>query len=377
MAMPLLGQFDPVFTRYMNDVMALYRRVFRTANRWTFLIDGTARAGIEAAIVSIVEPGDKVYVPIIGRFGHLLVEIARRAGADVVADERAWGTVFDPADVVRRIKSLRPKLVAMVQGDTSTTMNQPLEGIGAACREVGGYFYVDATASIGGNDLRVDEWQIDACTAGLQKCLSGPPGSAPITLSDRFAEAVERRRHVEQGIRPDDAREGNGPRIASNYFDLAMLMQYWSEMRLNHHTEATSMLYAARECARLLLQEGLDASFARHAKASRAVVAGAGAMGLAIYGDRRHKMANVTGLVVPEGIDADASRAAMLADFGIEIGASFGPLRGKVWRVGAMGHACRKENILLTLGALEATLRRQGYGFTSGAGVDAALAVYR
>jgi len=377
MAMPLLGQFDPVFTRYMNDVMALYRRVFQTDNRWTFLIDGTARAGIEAAIVSIVEPGDKVYVPIIGRFGHLLVEIAGRAGAAVVADERAWGTVFDPADVVRRIKTLRPKLVAMVQGDTSTTMNQPFEGIGAACRDVGGYFYVDATASIGGNDLRVDDWQIDACTAGLQKCLSGPPGSAPITLSDRFVEAVDRRRHFEQGIRPENAREGNGPRIASNYFDLAMLMQYWSEMRLNHHTEAASMLYAARECARLLLQEGLDAAFARHAKASRAVVAGAEALGLAIYGDRRHKMANVTGLVVPDGVDGEAVRAAMLADFGIEIGASFGPLRGKVWRLGAMGYACRKENILLTLGALEATLRQQGYLFSSGAGVDAALAVYR
>jgi len=377
MSMPLLGQFDPVFTRYMNDTMALYRRVFKTKNRWTFVIDGTARAGIEAVIVSIVEPGDVVYVPNFGRFGHLLIEIAERAGAKVVSDERPWGTVFDPADIAKRIKALRPKLVAMVQGDTSTTMCQPLEGIGKACRAAGGFLYVDATASLGGNDLRVDEWQIDACTAGLQKCLSGPPGSAPITLSDRFVEAVNKRKHFERGIRPDDAKEGARPRIASNYFDLAMLMHYWGEMRLNHHTEAASMLYAARECARILLAEGLETAFARHAQASRAALAGIEAMGLEVYGDRRHKMANVTGIVVPRGIDGDAARAMMLKDFGIEIGTSFGPLKGKVWRLGAMGYACRKENLLLTLGALEATLRAQGYKIKSGRGVDAALAAYR
>lgn len=377
MSMPLLGQFDPVFTRYMNDAMALYRRVFKTENRWTFVIDGTARAGIEAAIVSIVEPGDTVYVPIIGRFGHLLVEIAGRSGAKVVIDEAPWGGVFDPTAIAAKVRTLKPKLVAMVQGDTSTTMCQPLAGIGQACRAVGSFLYVDATASLGGNDLRVDEWQIDACTAGLQKCLSGPPGVAPITLSDRFVEAVNRRRHFEQGIRPEDAQEGAGPRIRSNYFDLPMLMHYWGEMRLNHHTEAASMLYAARECARILLSEGLEAAFARHARSSAAVVAGVEAMGLAVYGDRRYKMANVTGIVVPAGVDGDAVRAMMLADFGIEIGASFGSLKGKVWRLGAMGYACRKENVLLTLGALEATLRAHGFRSTPGQGVDAALAVYR
>jgi (S)-ureidoglycine-glyoxylate aminotransferase len=181
---------------------------------------------------------------------------------------------------------------------------------------------------------------------------------------------------VEQGIRPDGFEAGGGTIIQSNYFDLGMLMDYWSESRLNHHTEATSMLYAAHECARIALAEGLEQRFARHALTSRALTTGLEAMGLALFGDQRHKMPNVTGVFIPEQVPGDAVRGAMLEDFGIEIGTSFGPLHGRIWRIGTMGYGCRKDNVLTCLAALEATLRRFGFAAPAGAGVDAALAVY-
>ena len=376
MSMPLLGQFDPAFTEYMNEVMALYRQVLRTDNRWTFLVDGTARAGIEAAMVSLLAPGDRVLVPVFGRFGHLLCEVAARCGADVRTIETEWGTVFEAGQVAAAIREHRPALVAMVHGDTSTTMAQPLADIGAICREHDTLLYVDATATVGGMDVRVDDWRIDVLSTGLQKCLSGPPGSAPITFNERVEARVRERRHIEQGIRPDGFEAAAGPVIRSNYFDLGMLMDYWSESRLNHHTEATSMLYAARECARIALAEGLDERCERHARASRALAAGLDAMELNRYGDQVHKMANVTGVEIPEGVPGDAVRAMMLDDFGIEIGTSFGPLAGRIWRIGTMGHACRKENVLVCLMALETALRAHGFRAPPGEAADAALAAW-
>jgi (S)-ureidoglycine-glyoxylate aminotransferase len=285
--------------------------------------------------------------------------------------------VFSPDRIEEAVRAYRPRLVAVVHGDTSTTMAQPLAEIGGICRRLGALLYVDATATLGGMEFAADAWQIDAVSAGLQKCLAGPPGSAPVTFNDRVAEAVRHRTHVERGIRDPEGQEGTDPPIQSNYFDLPMLMDYWGERRLNHHTEATSMLYAARECARILLEEGLDASHARHRLASRALTAGLSAMGLELFGDQRHKMANVTGVVIPPGVDGEAVRARLLEDFGIEIGTSFGPLKGRIWRIGAMGYVCRKPNVLRCLGALEAVLRRAGAGGRPGAGVDAAWDVYR
>jgi (S)-ureidoglycine---glyoxylate transaminase len=376
MSMPLQGQFDPEFTAYMAETMALLRALFQTGNRWSFLVDGTARAGIEALLVSLIEPGDKVLVPIFGRFGHLLHEIAARCGADVATIETEWGTVFTPDAIEAAVKTHRPKVLALVHGDTSTTMAQPLDGIGAICRRHDCLLYVDATATLGGMEFPVDTWQIDAASAGLQKCLSGPPGSAPITFGERVERAVLRRKHVEAGIRPAGYAPPNGPRIQSNYFDLPMLMDYWGEARLNHHTEAASMLYAARECARIVLREGLPQTFARHTAASRAITSGLSAMGLELFGDQSHKMPNVTGVYIPDGVDGEKLRAAMLTDFGIEIGSSFGPLRGRIWRIGTMGYNCRKQNVLICLGALEAVLLRAGFACPASAGVAAAYAAY-
>jgi len=377
MSMPMLGQFDPAFTAYMNETMALYRELYRTTNKWTFLVDGSARAGVEMLLVSLISPGDKVLVPVFGRFGHLLAEISRRCRGEVVEMAREWGTVFTAAEIEAAIKQHKPKVLALVHGDTSTTMAQPLDGIGDICRKHDVILYSDATATLGGMDVSVDALKLDAVSAGLQKCLSGPPGSSPVTVNERVTDIIARRRHVEAGIKPPGFVEGNGPVIQSNYFDLGMLMDYWGESRLNHHTEATSMLYAAREAARIVLAEGLDACFARHRRASAALTAGLTAMGLTLFGDQAHKMPNVTGVVIPNQVDGDGVRRMMLEDFGIEIGTSFGPLHGRIWRIGTMGYVCRKENVLLCLGALEAALRRYGFKASPGAGVDAALAAYR
>ena len=377
MSAPLLGQFDPEFRRYMREISELYRGVFQTANRWTLLVDGTARAGIEAALVSLIEPGDRVLVPVFGRFGHLKVEIAKRCGAEVHAVEAEWGTVFPVEALERAIKKHKPKIVAVSHGDTSTTMAQPLAHLGEVCRSSDVLLYVDATATLGGMDIPADAWQLDVVSAGLQKCLGGPSGSAPLTLNERAEARIVRRRHTEQGLREKHDRQGDGEIIRSNYFDLAMIMDYWSEKALNHHTEATTMLYAAHECARILLEEGLPKAFARHALASKALSAGLTAMGLKLFGDQRHKMPNVTGVLVPAGVDGEKVRRALLADFNIEIGTSFGPLRGKIWRIGTMGYNAREDAVRSTLAALEAVLAGEHFKLQRGAGADAALSVYR
>ena len=389
MSAQLLGQFDPQFRACMRQTAALYRGVFQTGNPRTLLIDGTARAGIEAALVSLIEPGDRVLVPVFGRFGHLIAEIARRAGAQVHCIETEWGTVFSTEQLQAAVRAVRPSLVALSHGDTSTTMAQPLAELGGICRAHDALVYVDATATLGGMNLPVDAWQLDIVSAGLQKCLGGPPGSAPLTLNERTAARIVRRRHTEQGLRPPggaapvnggdglDGLDGEGPIVGSNYFDLAMLMDYWSDKALNHHTEATSMLYAARECARILLKEGLARAFARHALADSALQAGIDAMGLRVFGDRRHKMPNVTGVFIPPGVDGEKVRRALLAHFNLEIGTSFGPLHGRIWRIGTMGYNARADAVLNTLGALEAVLAAEGVPLPRGAAVDAALARYR
>jgi (S)-ureidoglycine-glyoxylate aminotransferase len=374
---PMLGQFDPEFTEYMNQTMALYRQVYRTANHWTLLVNGTARAGIEACLGALVSPGDKVLVPRFGRFGHLLAEICRRVGGEIVTIETEWGTVFETGHIADAVREHRPKVVALVHGDTSTTTVQPLEGIGAVCREHDALLYVDATATLGGMPVNVDEWQLDAVSAGLQKCMSGPPGSSPVTIGERAAEIVGKRKHIEGGIQPAGYVAAGGPIISSNYLDLGMLMDYWSPQRLNHHTESTTMLYAARECARIVLEEGLDNGFARHDLASRALRGGLEAMGLGLFGDAAHRMTNVTGVFIPEACgDGEAIRSELLHDFGIEIGTSFGPLAGKIWRIGTMGHVCRKANVLRCVSALDAVLRRNGFEAPAGAGVDAVDRAY-
>ncbi|MTD14306.1 aminotransferase class V-fold PLP-dependent enzyme [Nakamurella sp. YIM 132087] len=380
MSAPLLGQYDPAMTAYMTETQELYRQVFRTANDATLLVDGTSRSGIEAVLVSLLEPGDRVLVPVFGRFGHLLKEIAERCLAEVHVIEAEWGTVFEPEQLEAAIVEVRPKVLALVQGDTSTTMCQPLADVGEICRRHGVLFYSDVTASLGGNAFEMDGWGLDAATAGLQKCLAGPSGSAPTSLSDAAVEVIRSRKHVEAGIREssDDLDEEATirPRIRSNYFDLGMILDYWGPRRLNHHTEASSMLYGARECARLLVNEGMGTAIERHRLHGAAILAGVQGLGLEVFGDVAHKMNNVVAVEIPAGLDGDGARSAMLHDFGIEIGTSFGPLHGRVWRIGTMGYNARHDAVLGTLAALEQVLRGGGLSPVPGGGVAAAKEVY-
>lgn len=376
MSSQLLGQFDPQFRGFMRETMQLYREFFETKNDWTLVLDGTARSAIEMVMMSAIEPNDKVLVLSFGRFGQLLNEIAQRSAANVKVLEAPWGTVFELEQIEAAIKAFSPKLVAVCQGDTSTTMLQPLAGLGELCHRYGALLQVDATASVGGTPLPVDAWAIDAVTVGLQKCLAGPSGAAPITLNDDFARVIYRRRHLEDGIQPANYVAGEGKRIASNYMDMAMIIDYWADEALNHHTEATTMLYGARECARIFVQEGLQNVYARHAAASRAVVAGLEGMNLKVYGDKANKMPNVTGVYIPDGVNGDKVRSALLNDFNIEIGTSFGQLHGKIWRIGAMGYNARPDCVMHTLAALEIVLAAEGHQFTRGAGVDAAYQLY-
>ncbi len=375
MSAGLVGQYDPAMTGYMADTQQLYREVFRTANEATLLVDGTSRAGIEAILVSLVKPGERVLVPVFGRFGHLLAEIAERCGAEVHTIEREWGTVFTPEEIEAALDRVQPRVLAIVQGDTATTMCQPLAELGALCAERDVLLYSDVTASLAGNPFEMDAWGLDAASAGLQKCLGGPSGSSPVTLSAAAVEVIQGRRHIEAGIRESDDEE-RGTRIASNYFDLGMILDYWGPRRLNHHTEATSMLYGARECARLLVEEGMDAAIARHALHGRAMTTGLAALGLKLFGDQRHKMHNVVAVYIPDGVNGDAVRTGLLHDFAIEIGTSFGPLHGLVWRIGTMGYNARTDTVLGTLAALEQVLRAAGTNPTPGAGVGAAKEVY-
>ncbi|PLR32550.1 aminotransferase [Chimaeribacter californicus] len=372
MASQLLGQYDPAMTGMMNEVMALYRGIYRTENRWTLLVDGTSRAGIEAVLLSGIRPGDKVLVPVFGRFGHLLCEIARRCRAEVHTIEVPWGEVFDPQQIEDAIKTVKPRWLLTVQGDTSTTMLQPLDQLGEICRRHGVLFYTDATASVAGNALESDAWGLDAVSAGLQKCLGGPSGSSPVTISARFEEAIRRRKCVEEGIRTAEHTDGSEEMIYSNYFDLGMIMDYWGPERLNHHTEATSMLFAARECARVILEEGLDQTIARHQLHGGAMLAGIQGMGLEVFGDLNHRMNNVLGVMIPDGIPGEQVRQLLLNDFSIEIGTSFGPLAGKIWRIGTMGYNARKDCVMQTLTALEAVLNRLGFRSTQGEALQAA-----
>jgi len=380
MSTPILGQFDPAFTKIMNEVMEMLRGLFQTKNQWAFPVDGTSRSGLEALLCSVIEPNDKVLIPIFGRFGHLLVEICERYGADVHTIECPWGEVFDQEDIIAEMKKLKPKITALVHGETSTGRMQPMDKIGAACREQDVLFIVDAVASIGGTEVKVDEWFIDGIAGGTQKCLSVPSGMAPISYNERIEKVLADRKKVERGISTDEDRQKElnrvHPIIRSNYFDLSMLQDYWGPRRLNHHTEATSMLYALREGLRIVHQEGLDARFARHKAHETALVMGLEAMGLSLFGDSSCKLPTVTCINVPKGVDPESVRTMLLNEFGIEIASSFGPLHGKIWRIGTMGYSCRKENILRVLSALEGVLIRHGAPIQPGKAIQAALDFY-
>jgi (S)-ureidoglycine-glyoxylate aminotransferase len=340
----------------MDEVSELTRRAFRTANRRAFPVSGSSRSGLEAALASLIEPGDRVIVGNFGRFGDLFCEIARRYGAEVDSVDAEWGQIVEPERIARRLQAGPARLVAIVHADTSTGIAQPLAEIGAACREHDALLVVDAVLSLGGCQTETDAWNVDVSVSGLQKCLGGPSGMAPLTYNERAEAAMLARRSPPQ----------------TNYLDLLQLQAYWGPDRLNHHTAPTSMVYALREALRIVDEEGLEGRWERHRRVNESLVAGLEAMGLTLFGDRRYKAPMITLVNVPSGIDEAGVRRQLLEEHGIEIMAAFGALNGKVWRIGLMGYNARPENAVTVLSALENVLTHQGFGVPAGAGVAAA-----
>jgi len=361
MAAPVLGQFDPAFTAIMTEVMDLGRQVFRSRNPRTFPISGTGRAGMEAAIASLVEPGDRVLVANCGRFGDLFVDLAKRYGAQVNQVTAEWGQIIDPAQIEDALRRTPAKIVALVHGETSTGMLQPMmEEIGRICRQHDALLVVDAVVTLGGIPVNVDAWGVDLGSAGTQKCVGCPSGMAPLTYNARAEQAIVSRKTP----------------IISNYFDLAQLQRYWSPERLNHHTLPTSMTYGLREALRLIVEEGLEARWARHQRVGEALKRGLEAMGIQLFGDSAHRLPMITAMMIPEGVPDEAGRARLLEEFGIEVATAFGPLRGRIWRIGTMGYNAELSTVLRVLTALESVLRSFGARVASGAGVEEARRIY-
>lgn len=363
MATPLLGQFDPEFTAIMDEVMALSRLVFQTASARTFPVSGTGRAGLEAAMVSLLEPGDRVVIGECGRFGLLLEDLARRCDADAVVVRAEWGQALDPVAIEAALRQAPTKVLAVVHGETSTGVLQPLADLGRLARAYDALLVADVVVTLGGAEVALDAWDVDVAVGGTQKCLSCPSGLAPVAYNARAEDALRRRRST----------------VRSNYLDLGQLASYWSPARVNHHTAPTTMVYGLRAALRAVAEEGLPARFARHRLHGDALRAGVAALGLSLFGKEppERRLPMLTPVLVPDGVDDLRVRRALLDDFGIEIGAAFGPLQGKVWRIGTMGYSARRQNVLLLLSALEQVLRHEGWRVHAGAGVDAALDHYR
>jgi alanine-glyoxylate transaminase/serine-glyoxylate transaminase/serine-pyruvate transaminase len=361
LAAPLVGHLDPAFLALMEEVKALLRFVLATENVLTFPVSGTGSAGMEACIVNVVEPGDEVIVGVNGVFGTRMAEVAERAGGSVVRVEAPWGRVIRPEQVEAALRNARrPKLVALVHAETSTGAWQPLADAVRLAHEHGALFLADCVTSLGGVPVAVDEWGIDVAYSATQKCLSCPPGLAPVTFGPRALEALRRRRH----------------RVQSWYLDVTLLQQYWGEERVYHHTAPISMNYALHEALRLVAEEGLAARFARHRLNHEALVAGLATLGLELAAEEGHRLPMLNAARVPDGVDEARVRARLLAGPGIEIGGGLGPMKGRVWRIGLMGESSRRAHVLALLAALEEGLRTEGRRVSPGAAVAAAEAVY-
>jgi alanine-glyoxylate transaminase/serine-glyoxylate transaminase/serine-pyruvate transaminase len=360
MAAPVVGHLDPQLFQVMDQVQEMLRAAFLTGNALTFPVSGTGMAGMETCLVNLLEPGDAALVCVAGYFGQRLVEVATRTAARVSVIERPWGEVFDPQQVREAVQKHRPRVVAIVHAETSTGAWQPVEGLGAICREADALLVLDTVTSLGCVPVRLDEWGVDAAYSCTQKGLSCPPGMSPVSFSARAVGAIRRRK----------------TKVQSWYLDTALLERYWGPERAYHHTAPVSMIYALREGLVLLHEEGLEARWARHRRNHKALAAGLEALGLRYLAAEGHRLPQLNAVRIPPGVDDAAVRRRLLNEYGIEIGSGLGEFKGGAWRIGLMGEGCRPANVLLLLAALEQCLRWQGADVAQGAGVAAAEGVY-
>lgn len=360
LARPTVGHMDPYYLKIMDELQSMLQQVFCTKNRMTMAISGTGSAGQEATVTNLVEPGERVLVCINGVFGNRLADMAERAGGEVTKIERPWGEVFTVAEVKEALARVKPKVVAIVMAETSTGAWQPVEEIASAVRDAGAMLILDTVTALGGIPVEIDRWQIDAVYSGTQKCLGCPPGLAPVSFSEPAVQKILNRKE----------------KVRSWYLDVSLIANYWGGDRVYHHTAPINMTYALHESLRMLLEEGLENSFARHRKNQEALQAGLAAIGIEYATQPGHALPQLNAVRIPTGVDDAAVRKALLDRFHIEIGAGLGAFKGKVWRIGLMGYSSRQTNVLVFLAALEQLLPEFGHKFQPGSAVAAANGVY-
>jgi alanine-glyoxylate transaminase/serine-glyoxylate transaminase/serine-pyruvate transaminase len=356
MATPLIGHLDPEFIVIMDETKELLRYLFQTENELTIPISGTGSAGMETCFCNLLEPDDEVIVCVNGVFGQRMCDVADRCGAKVIRVEAHWGEIIQPDKVAEALSQSRAKVVAIVHAETSTGVLQPLEEIASLAHEHGALFLVDAVTSLGGVPVEVDKWGIDACYSGTQKCISCPPGLAPVTFNQMAMNVLNDRK----------------TKVQSWYLDLTMIGKYWGSDRAYHHTAPITMNYALREALRFIHEEGLEARFSRHERNSRALIAGLKAMGVHPLVPLEHRLASLNAVRIPDGVNDAEVRRRLLQEMGIEIGGGLGELKGQIWRIGLMGYSSQRRNVLLLLAALECILTDEGLSISSGSGVQAA-----
>ena len=363
MSTPLIGHLDPEFLTIMDEIQQMLRSLFRTQNAFTIAISGTGSAGMEAALVNVIEPGDPVVVGVNGVFGIRIATIVERCGGRAIRIEAPWGQTIAPQAIEDAFRQHAPvKAVAVVHAETSTGAHQPLDEIGALCRKYQTLFIVDAVTSLGGLPVEVDKWNIDIAYSGTQKCLSCPPGLAPLTVSERAMRGIHSRTST----------------CRSWSVDFSVIADSWtSAKRAYHHTAPISMLYALREALRIIEEEGLDARVYRHRLNSRALMAGLGALGCTPFTQADARLTTLHCVTIPPAVDDAWTRATLLHEYGIEIGAGLGPLQGKVWRIGLMGESSTRANVWALLGALDSLFFKHARIDRSGGALEAASQAYR
>jgi len=360
---PTIGHLDPAFIGLMDEIKALLQFAFRTTNRLTMPVSAPGSAGMEACFVNLVSPGDTVVVAQNGVFGGRMKENVERCGGTAVMVQDDWGQPVDPQKVEDALKA-NPgaKILAFVHAETSTGARSDAATLCALARQYDCLSIVDTVTSLGGIEVSVDEWGADAVYSGTQKCLSCVPGLSPVTFSERAQAAIRARQR----------------KVQSWFLDMDLVMAYWgdSSQRTYHHTAPVNALYALHEALVILEEEGLEAAWARHRLHHLALAAGLGALGIEFVVDEAYRLPQLNCVRFPAGVDDAAVRRRLLEQYQLEIGAGLGPLAGKVWRIGLMGYASNRKNVLFCLGALEAVLREQAAPIEPGLAVAAAQACY-
>ncbi len=356
---PVIGHLDPAYLKVLDMIGDLLRTVFKTKNRVTNASPGTGTSGMEACVANLLGPGDKALVCVHGYFGDRIRQMVERQEADLTVIEGEWGSPTDPERIEKELKKGGFKLIALVHAETSTGVMQSMDEVAKLAREHGTMILLDTVTSLGGIDIKIDEWGVDAAYSCSQKCIGAPSGLAPVTFSERALEAAKNRKDP----------------IRSWYLDISLLDKYWGPDRMYHHTSSSTLNYALLEALRLIDEEGLDNRFARHLKNHRALVAGVEGMGLQMLVKPEHRLPTLNTVRIPDGVDDVQVRGYLLQTFNLEIGGGLGALKGKVWRVGLMGYSSSAENVLFFLSSLSRALAVQGCKTDLKAGLDAAMSV--